>query len=381
MRILHTSDWHVGVRMRGRSRLDEHTAVLDEIVSIVDRHDVDVVVVAGDCFESSAPTPEADALVWQTFLRIAARAHHLIVITGNHDNAKRFAALAPLLELGGVTVVSEPVRPADGGTRTVDVAGTPLRIAALPFVSQRSIVRADELMAAASYEHRQHYTERYKALVDVLTEDFDADAVNLLVGHAHVVGGAAGGGERAAHVRDEYAIPATVFPAAASYVALGHLHRAQKIPGATAIHYCGAPLALDFGEDESRRQVNLIDVEPGLPAAVTAIPIESGRPLRTLRGSVEELAAHATADRPASWVRAVVTEPRRVDLHDRVRELFGDDLVEVLVDAPSTSPTERLRTPRAGRSPLELFDAFCSDQNIEDERLHALFAELLEDHA
>ena len=109
MRLLHTSDWHVGKTIRGRSRHDEHEAVLGEIVEITKDREVDVVLVAGDLFESAAPTPESEALVYKTLLRLSEHAQHVVVIAGNHDNPRRLGAVAPLLALGNVRVVTEAV--------------------------------------------------------------------------------------------------------------------------------------------------------------------------------------------------------------------------------------------------------------------------------
>ena len=248
MRLLHTSDWHVGKTIRGHSRHDEHAAVLDEIVAITDEQQVDVVLVAGDIFESSAPAPESEALVYRTLLRLAETAGHVVVISGNHDNARRLHAVTPLFELGNVDLLSEAVSPDAGGFRRLPIGDESLNLALLPFVSQRGIIRAADLMEGAAFENANVYADRLRALIELLTSGFDTDSVNVVMAHAFVLGGTAGGGERSAHLVEEYALTAQAFPATASYVALGHLHRPQKIAGPAPIHYCGSPLQLDFGE-------------------------------------------------------------------------------------------------------------------------------------
>ena len=143
MKLLHTSDWQVGKATRGESRADEHRAVLAEMVDIARREQVHLVVVAGDLFDSSSPTAESEEIVYRTLLGLAESGVPVAVIAGNHDNAKRLQAVAPLLELGRVMLVAEPTRPDAGGVIELKVSdGNPVRIAMLPFVSKRGIVLA-----------------------------------------------------------------------------------------------------------------------------------------------------------------------------------------------------------------------------------------------
>ncbi len=410
MKLLHTSDWHVGKAIRGHSRAGEHAAVLGEICSIAEREAVDLVVVAGDQFETAAPSPESERIVYDTFLRLAEVAP-VLALSGNHDNPRRFDAVGPLLRLGRITMATEPRRPDDGGVVELMVGdGTPVKAAMIPFVSQRAIVRADELMSAAAYENAQTYAQRMTNVVAALTAPFDGDSVNLVVAHAFVQGGETGGGERAAHLADEYAIPSVAFGAAASYVALGHLHRPQSVRGATAMHYCGSPLQLDFGEEAQSKQVNIVELEPGLPAKVTPVELSAGRALRTLRGTLAQLATLAesldsvgsaggdaadgvaeptlfsadvgVSEVPGSgpdWLRVRVNEPARAGLANEVRELLGDGVVDVMIDFDGDPASAPRRRRRDGRSPRELFDEFLAEREIVDERLAPAFAELLEE--
>ena len=380
MRLLHTSDWHVGKAIRGHSREPEHKAVFNEIVALTAENSVDLVVVAGDLFETASPTAQAEELVYTTLLKLLDTGAHVAVISGNHDNARRLHAVAPVFEaLGRVHLVTEPTRPDEGGVRRLLMpGGEEVRLAMLPFVSQRGVVRAKDLMEAAAYENTQAYAERMRLLIAALAAGFEDDTVNILAAHAFVYGGQLGGGERAAHFIDDYAISAQSFPVEASYVALGHIHRPQKIPGAAPIHYCGSPLQLDFGEEDQIKQVNLVDIESGIPPVVTAVPLSGGRALRTLRGTMDELRALAANGSVAddAWLRVVVREPRRAGLSDEVRELLGESVVDVRMDDPA--PRSAQRVVRTGRTPVELFDEFLAERNIEDQRVRAMFAELLD---
>jgi exonuclease SbcD len=381
VKILHTSDWHVGKAIRGNSRADEHRAVLAEITTIADEHQVDLVVVAGDLFETAAPSPESEEIVYRALLQLADTGATVAVVSGNHDNAHRLRAVAPLFERGRVHLLTEPKRPDTGGVRRLSLrSGEDLSVAMLPFVSQRGIVKAENLMADAGFEHAQLYADRMRGLIERLCGELDPALPGLLVTHAFVYGGQIGGGERMAHLATEYAVVTQSFPANVGYVALGHLHRAQKLPGATAIHYCGSPLQLDFGETNEAKQVNLVDLSAGKPAKVTPVELSSGSLLFTLSGTVHQIADAASSIPDNAWIRARVDEPRRAGLADELRERLGDmgpRLVDVLITTAADPKAAKSRA-QEGRSPHELFADFLASRNVDDPRLTVLFDELLE---
>lgn len=374
MRFLHTSDWHVGKAIRGHSRESEHQAVLDEIGAIAADREVDLTIVAGDLFDTAAPTAASERLVYNALLALADVAP-VIVIAGNHDSARRLDAVARLLALGRVLVATEPRRPSEGGVAEMATEdGTPIQVALVPFVSQRAIVRADALMDEPAFRNAQTYATKLQAVIAALSAGFSADSVNLLVAHLFVAGGTTGGGERAAHLVEEYAVSAVDIPATVSYAALGHLHRPQAIPGKSAIHYCGSPLQLDFGEQQQTKQVNLVDVEPGLPAKVEAVPLRSGRQLITLTGTLDQLRS-AAAEVGDAWLRIRVRETARVGLADDVRDLLGEAVVDVRVEQLD-SGGKRAPARRDGRSPSQLFGDYLREREIGDARLQRAFESL-----
>jgi exonuclease SbcD len=256
--------------------------------------------------------------------------------------------------------------------------GSDVRLALLPFVSKRGIVRAEQLMSGEAFEHAQRYGERLRLLLETMCASFHADTVNVIVAHAFVLGAAAGGGERAAHLVEEYAVTAQSFPGTIGYGALGHLHRPQRIAAAAPLHYCGSPLQLDFGEGEEPKQVNVVTMAPGVPADVRPVRLRAGRSLRTLRGTVEQLEAVIVEDDP--WLRVVVDGPSRAGLAHDVREILGERVVDVRINAPATT-TRTVAAESAPRSPQALFDAYLERQSIDDQRVRLLFHELLDaDH-
>jgi exonuclease SbcD len=333
-------------------------------------------VVAGDLFDSSAPPPEAQEIVYRALLRLAGTRAQVAVIAGNHDNARALRAVAPVFELGRVAIVAEPTRPDEGGVMSLQARdGADVRLALLPFVSKRGIVRAEHLMDREAFENAQAYGERLRLLLKVLCAGFDQGTVNVLAAHAYVYGAERGGGERLAHLAEEYAVTAPAFPTTIGYGALGHLHRPQRIPAGPPLYYCGSPLQLDFGEGEQAKQVNVVGLEPGLPADVTPVPLRSGRPLRTMRGTLDEVMAASDDD---AWLRVVVRGPTRAGLAELVRGVLGERVVAVEVERPNgTSPAP----PSSGqrhRSAQELFDEFLAAEGVVDDRVRALFGELLD---
>jgi exonuclease SbcD len=371
VRILHTSDWHIGRRIRGRDRSEEHRAVLEEVASLAAEQTVDLTLVAGDVFDSSSPTPMAEEIAWRAFLSLA-EVSPVVVLAGNHDSQARLDAVSPLLAMGRVTVVGVPRPPAEGGVIGFDDIG--VRLAVLPFVSQRGIVRASEIMSSDPDQHAGDYQARMRRLIDTLTAGLGSDTVNLLAGHLTVFGAETGGGERQAHVFG-YAIPSSLFPGHLSYVALGHLHRQQKIPHAGSVWYSGSPLQLDFGEVADRKGVLLVEASPGLPAKVTTLPLDQGRRLVTLKGTLQEVLDRADETGDAH-VRVELAEKARVGLAQTVREAIPGT-VEVVLE--ETQTIRRVQHSRRSLQPTEAFHAYLEEKRVADPEVERLFADLLDE--
>jgi exonuclease SbcD len=185
IKILHTADWHVGRTIRGRSRVDEHRAVLAEMAAVAADRSVDVVLVAGDVFDVAAPTAEAEQVVYRALLDLADVAP-VVVVAGNHDNPRRLAAVAPLLELGRVRVAGRIRRPDQGGV--ISDLGLPVRIALLPWQSQRGIVSASDLMFKDAVDQVQDYAGRMRRVIEAMTGGLTTDTVNIALSHVMVYG-------------------------------------------------------------------------------------------------------------------------------------------------------------------------------------------------
>lgn len=377
MKILHTSDWHLGKVLKGQSRMDEQLAVLKDIVDIAEAHRPDLVIVAGDLYDTLAPTAETEKIMVRALSALRRHAHAVVVIAGNHDHGARLDALRTWADEAGITLRGTIGRAEDHRLAGETPDGERWRLAALPFISQRYAVRASEMFDLSAAEASATYADHVARLIAALTEDFadGAETVNLVTAHLTVVGATLGGGERDAHTIEAYAVPSTVFPAAAHYVALGHLHRRQQVAGPCPVHYCGSPLAIDFGEQENTPSVSIVDVTARTAAKVSAMPVSQAVALRTVRGSLAELEGMLVD--PAAWLRVYVRERPRAGLKEDVQALLPRAL-EVRIDTgalPDLDPAHR-PVSTAARSPRELFAEYLAAKGVADDAVGELFNEL-----
>jgi len=334
MRILHTADWHVGKKLSRFDRMDDHAAVLDEIVHIADAERVDLVLVAGDLFDRPFPPVEALRLVMDTLRRLASDARPVVAIAGNHDSAELFELLASLVAPWNIHLVGEIKRPAEGGVLDLCAGTERALVACFPFLREGKVV---DFMQQTDGWYTQ-YAERVallcKAYNDHLERERDASTVALLMAHFVVSGVRLGGegasrGERLLHMGESYAASEHAIPPGPQYVALGHVHAPQPVSGAAApAYYAGSTLELDFGEAGEPKRVLLVDAQPGLPVEVRSRPLTAGRRLMRAQGTLAELGGREELKR-AFVDLTVETDGPDDTLADRARDVFPY-LVKVL---------------------------------------------------
>jgi exonuclease SbcD len=194
--------------------------------------------------------------------------------------------------------------------------------------------------------------------------------------HLTCIGGVLGGGERAAQSIMEYSVPGAIFPIEAHYVALGHLHRRQRIPAPAPVHYSGSPLSIDFGEQENTSVICLVEATAATPAKVTDLAITSGRRLRTVSGTVEEILAGADAY-GEDYLRVWVRQPTYAGMREQLLGALPNAL-EIRIDPAFAAKlhTSAGRSAHAGKTPAELFADYCAQVAVADPRVARLFDEL-----
>jgi exonuclease SbcD len=363
MRFVHTSDWHAGRTWKGRDRSDELGAVLEHLADYLARERIELLLVSGDVFDSGAPVAHAEKLVFGFFKRVGQAGTKSVVIAGNHDSPARIEAWGTLAELVDVHAVGVPRPIARGGVIAFETRDRErVNVAVVPFAPTRTLVTALEL-ADDDTQARQRYGTEMGRIIDHLATSFRADAVNLLVAHTHLEGASFSGSERRVHLGDEWAATPQVLPSTAHYVALGHIHKPQRIPAATArTEYAGSPLQLDFGEIGEEKSFVVVDARPRQPVVVERVPYRGARSLKDVRATLAELERDATALREQGWLRVKVPLPARdTELNAKVRRLLPN-AVSVDDELPEAqAPKEVLHT--SSMSPTEAYRAYFESEH------------------
>jgi exonuclease SbcD len=359
MRFLHTSDWHIGKGLRGAQRWPECEAALGQVLDIAHQEGVDCLLMAGDLFDSSAPPPEAERLLFEFFRELWGRRIPAVVVGGNHDHPRRLAALSRLLDLVGIHLRSEPAMSEDGGVVHIQSRdGREMAvIATLPWVPERKVVEFETFLTGEGRPYQQ-YADGVAEMARWLAKSFRTDTVSILLAHLMVDGGKVGGGERELHIGETYAVSQQTLPQSAQYLALGHLHRAQKLTGTVAeAHYAGSLLQLDFGEREQAKSVVIVHASPGRPARVETLPITAGRELRDVEGTLEELEALA-AEVGDAYLRVRVRLPGPVpNLAEQVREALPNAM-EIAPRYPVQLEEKRPERLSVGGPPEKLLSTY-----------------------
>jgi DNA repair protein SbcD/Mre11 len=353
MRLLHTSDWHIGRSLHGTDLLAEQEAVLSGLARLVAAESVDVVVVAGDVYDRAVPSADATGVLDRVVGRLLAAGAAVVMTPGNHDSARRLGTFSGLLSAAGLHVRAS-ARTLDEPVLLADAHGE-VAIYGLPFLEPEVARHELGLSDARSHE----------AVLDAAMERVRADLFlrpgvrSVVLAHAFVGGGVASESERDICVGGVDLVPASVFDGV-DYVALGHLHRPQTL--SPRMRYSGSPMSYSFGEAGQEKLAWLVDLDAGGLAGVRPVPLPVPRPLTILVGELAELLAdpaHARfeghfvsarltdAIRPADPMRRLQTRfPHCVHL-----EWAGTGTV-----ADGRSYQERLR----GRSDLDVADEFVS---------------------
>jgi exonuclease SbcD len=381
MRFLHTGDWHVGKTLARRSRIDEARDALTAVVAAAVEQEVDGVLACGDIFEHLAPSPEAEQVVYDVLIRFEEHRIPVVLLAGNHDHPQRWRAVEPLLARFAVHVVPEVRRPERGGI--IELAArdgsTSAQIAALPWVTERRLVGAAELMGLAEQPYQTYATEVAR-LLEALCSDFDPGKCNVLAAHLYVSGAKPAGSERQLTIGDLFAIAPQAIPPTAQYVALGHVHRPQRVPGvAVPARYAGSPLQLDFGEAGQEKSLVLVELEPGKPAQIQEIPIRAGRELIDAHGTLDELEQYRDTVDDAYLRVFLRCERPQPGLGDQVRELLPNAL-EVRLEYERDESDGR-RVDVATLTPRELFQRYYLERHAAsaDKELLDLFDRLLDE--
>ena len=384
MRILHTADWHIGQRLHERQRTDEHEQFLNWLLKTIQEHQVELLLVSGDIFDTALPSSESTNLYYRFLYRLFSETNAYAVITaGNHDSPRHLEAPREFLEMGRIYVVGT----ADEPTKcvvTLPRENPRVAVAAVPFLSESDL---RHLSYETEADRNERYRERFKAFYADCIAAMPAELPKILMGHLFVQGGKIGDSERNVQIGGATATHASDFPKDVSYVALGHLHRPQTIKGTDyPIQYSGSPIPLRFNETGYRKVVYLMELsDDGTLIRDAEIEIPVFKELCTVEGDEASVISEAMA---GDWagkyiqIKLKLTAPR-VGISDEIRQAFsnrGGEVLSVELELPEAKEGPKISVEDMKR-PEEIFDQFHRtkfDGESPDEILMQTFKELVE---
>ena len=364
MKILHTSDWHIGKRLMGRERLDEQSAVLDEIIEICEREQIELVLLAGDVFDTYTPCAEAEDLFFKKIKKVAGTSRTVLIISGNHDDGVRLSAVAPLSEEQGIYVVGNArntiptqaetsfengrkLRPIASGKGYVifeNIDGEKAFISTLPYPNEARFKEAKSDLP---------YIEQMKKWIEE-GESGNVDGLpSIFMAHIFVAGGACSESEREIDLGGARAIPIDALPKS-DYIALGHLHKKQHM-GKNHCYYSGSPLQYSFDESADKG-VKVFNLTKNGVEDLKDCPLQSGKKLIRLQAENVETALALLQEYPQNYVelRLILSSPLTSSDTQALSE--QDNLVSLLAEVRTDD--ELQFESRKGLSDEALFTSF-----------------------
>lgn len=336
MRIIHTADWHLGQFFYNKSRAAEHQAFLDWLLARIEEHQVDALIVAGDLFDTGTPPSYAREMFNRFVVALQPSGCQLVVLAGNHDSVATLNESRELLACLNTRVITTPQDGNDVLVLTTRQGEPGALLCAIPYLRPRDIMRS---------QAGQSGRDKQRSLLEAITAHYQrsfaaAQALNLalpIVATGHLT---ALGVSKSDSVRDIYigtldAFPASAFPPA-DYIALGHIHRAQRVADSDHIRYSGSPIPLSFDELGSEKSVFLLDFSPsGL--TVTPLTIPLFQPMQVLKGSLAQITRQLSqfsapdGTKPVWLDIEVTTQEYLSDLQRQVEALTASLPVDVLL--------------------------------------------------
>ena len=342
MKILHTSDWHLGQNFMSHDRRDEHAQFLDWLTLQIKEQAIDVLIIAGDIFDTGTPPNYAEEAYFK-FLADVSKDNfiHVIIVGGNHDSVATLHAPKKVLRAINVDVVGcrSSDEHLDNDVITIkDESGNELGfICCVPFLRERDLRKS---VAGESYEDKslaviegtkKHYGNIYDTAVKMRDTIGNGELPIIATGHLFAAGGATSEGVRDIYVGNLGQIGADAFNTNYNYVALGHLHKAQKVGGCNTIRYCGSPIPLSFSEANSEKQVLIVDCSS--ETVITPLIIPEFRKIRVVKGDINEIELGINALDYAEhdiWLEVQYDADENItNLESRVGEFLVDKAVEL----------------------------------------------------
>jgi DNA repair protein SbcD/Mre11 len=352
VRILHTSDWHLGRSFHREGLLGHQAAYIDHLLDVVESEQVDLVVVAGDVYDRALPPVDAVRLADETFARLASSRARVVVTSGNHDSAHRLGFGSRLIDASGVFIRTDAV--AVGTPVILEDQHGPVAVYGLPYLDP------DTLREPWGLPRRSHENALREAMSRV-RQDLARrpGARSVVLAHAFVAGAEPSDSERDISVGGVSIVPTATFDGV-DYTALGHLHGRHTLTD--AIRYSGSPMAYSFSEASHVKGSWLVDLDASGLRAAEFVEAPVPRPLARIKGDLESLLTDPALTRHESaWVQATLTDDTRpLQAMDRLRRRFPHALVLVFEPGRSTCATAPSASTR-GRTDHQISLDFVAD--------------------
>lgn len=363
MKIIHLADLHIGKRVNEFSMIDDQKHILNQILEIIDKEKPDAVIIAGDVYDKQVPSIEAVELLDSFISDISKRKTTTFIISGNHDSAERLAFGSSLMAMGKIYI--SPVYNGKISKYTLKNDFGSANFYLLPFVKPSHVKRffPDEKI--------ESYTDAIKVVVDNLK--LDTSEINILIAHQFVTGASRTESEEIS-VGGLDNVDASVFEDF-DYVALGHIHRPQKI-GTERIRYCGTPLKYSFSEVNDTKSVSIIEINSKEDFNLRMIPLIPKRDMRKIRGTYEELTTKNSYENTNTddYIHVTLTDEFNVvDAIQKLRVIYKN-IMKLEYDNMRTRESRKINLDDMvieNRNPLEIFSEFYKLQNnkeMDDEQ-------------
>ncbi|MCG8564790.1 MAG: exonuclease SbcCD subunit D C-terminal domain-containing protein [Desulfobacterales bacterium] len=339
MKLLHTSDWHIGRLLYGRKRYREFEDFLEWLAAHVRDHHIDILLISGDIFDTTTPSNRAQALYYRFLRRVGATGcSHVVVVGGNHDSPSFLDAPAQLLKALDVHVIGSA--PSDMDDEILDLAdahGTPLaRICAVPYLRDRDIRTASvgEDAGEKTLKLVKGITAHYREIAEKASADHNPELPLVATGHLFAAGGKVteGDGVRELYIGSLARVGTDAFAEDFDYVALGHLHVAQTVGGQDRIRYSGSPIPMGFGEAGQTKKMIQVEFQGRTPE-ITEVEIPCFQPLEPVRGDLDTILNRLQAlkdEDSTAWLEIEYTgEGQAPDLRERVETAVEDSSMEI----------------------------------------------------
>jgi len=377
IRILHTADWHLGAYLGNFSRIAEQQLFLEQLCRIVAENAVGMVIIAGDIYDSTNPPAAAEALFYTFLARLSEMKVPVVACAGNHDSAERLNALIPMVGELGVSIFANP------GWVEINIKGQSAIIAAMPFISEK---RLNEAIFTSGDEAtmQKEYSAKIAALFAQSTAHFRPDTANIAIGHFHIAGGEASRGlERDIQLGGVFAVSPVDMPRA-DYIAMGHLHRAQKIAcgdGAQA-HYAGSPLPYSLSERGQPKSVNIVDIELGQAAVVSKTFLDCPKPIEIWETRTAAEAIERCKEPSDAYKYIVITDEPTISAYD-IKEMrrLAPDIVSIEIAMVNQGAAEFSVESLRLLAPREEFANFYEKAKgtLPSKHIVSIFDEILSD--